>query len=103
MTKKPIAAERFVQIATELRDLRARYELTVAQRRKIRELLNTHFDPDNGCYRDGYSDQRIGREANVTWNLVHRIRELGWAEVTAPSAPHPDGQISLLNLAERQR
>jgi hypothetical protein len=64
--------------------------LDIEQRRQIRELLCSHFDCNAGCYRNGYSDQQIGREANVSWPIVRMMREvvLGPIKQLPVETPH---------------
>lgn len=50
-------------------------ELTPAEKRKVRELLDGHFDEELGAYLDGYSDERIAAEVMAPRAAVTKIRE----------------------------
>ena len=39
-----------------------------------------------GRYLDGYSDQRIGTEANAPWATVKEIREVGYGPIRGDAA-----------------
>jgi len=54
---------------------------TQDERMMIRDMLDKHFDDKEGCYLDGYSDQRIGEELNLPWAIVHRMREAAWGPI----------------------
>ena len=56
-------------------------EATIAERVKIRSLLDANFDDAAGRYLDGYSDRRIGEEVGVPWAIVQRIREVGYGAI----------------------
>ena len=60
--------------------------ITGEQRAKIRGLLDAHFDDAAGRYLDGYSDQRIGTEANAPWATVKEIREVGYGPIRGDAA-----------------
>lgn len=58
-------------------------DATPDQKRRIRELLDKHFDDAVGCYLDGKSDQVIGKELGLPWALVARMRELAYGPLRA--------------------
>lgn len=54
---------------------------THEERFKIRRALETHFDDAQGAYLDGWSDQRIGKELNLPWAMVSKIREAAFGPI----------------------
>lgn len=58
-------------------------DLTPHTKVKIRNLLDGNFDDERGCYLNGYSDQRIGKEADVPWSLVAQMREAAYGPIKA--------------------
>ncbi len=54
---------------------------TLAEKQKIRAMLDANFDDAAGCYLDGYSDQRIGKELNIPWSLVTTLRETAYGPI----------------------
>lgn len=61
-------------------------EPTSDQRAAIRRLLDANFDDKVGAYLDGYSDQRIGKELNVPWSWVQRLREAAYGPIRVDPA-----------------
>lgn len=53
-------------------------EPTTADKGRIRQLLDKHFDDSKGMYIDGYTDQRIGQELNLPWGAVAKVREAAY-------------------------
>lgn len=58
-------------------------ELTADERLRVRSLLDKTFDDAKGLYLDGYSDQRVGTEANVPWLNVRKMREAAYGPLKA--------------------
>lgn len=54
---------------------------TQAERMKIRAILDRQFDDSQGCYLDGYSDQKIGEELGIPWAMVSRLREAAYGPI----------------------
>jgi hypothetical protein len=57
--------------------------LTTAAKARVRRLLDEHFDDEAGRYIEGYSDQRIGQEADVPWAAVAAMREAAYGPLRA--------------------
>lgn len=55
--------------------------LTQANRTKIREMLDTHFDDAAGRYLDNLTDQKVGEKIGVPWKHVEEIRRLAYGEL----------------------
>jgi len=72
-------------------------KLTRDERSKIRDALEQRFDDAHGCYRDGYSDQKIGKDLNIPWSHVRDIREAAFGAIE--SDPVLDGLKSDLAQA----
>jgi hypothetical protein len=54
---------------------------TQAQRLKIRDLLDNHFDDKAGAYLDNYSDEKIGAEVGIGHAAVTMIREAAYGPI----------------------
>lgn len=52
--------------------------LTIAEREKVRGLLEGVFDADKGFYLDNYSDARIGSELDLPEKLVREYRDIAF-------------------------
>ena len=55
--------------------------LTVEERAAVRALLDRHFDDERGAYVIGYSDKRVGIEAEVPWRAVTNLREAAYGPI----------------------
>lgn len=60
--------------------------LTIKERTKVRDLLDRHFDVEEGFYTNEYSDQRIAREVNVPFVLVSALRDAAYAPLKSDPA-----------------
>lgn len=67
-------------------------ELTAEERQRVRTLLDSQFDDSKGIYLEGYSDQRIGTEANVPWSSVRKMREAAYGPLK--SVPELDALLA---------
>jgi hypothetical protein len=56
-------------------------EPTTEARTQIRLLLEKNFDTDDGCYLDGFSDQKIAEQVNVPRIVVERAREFAFGPI----------------------
>lgn len=56
-------------------------EPTSQDRFRIRAVLDKQFDDVEGCYLDGYSDQRVGEELKLPWSFVQKIREAAYGPI----------------------
>jgi hypothetical protein len=59
--------------------------LTVSAMRKVFALLEDHFDPEKGEYQNGYSDDRIAKETNISVDGVKKYRVDGFGKLRAPT------------------
>ncbi len=55
--------------------------LTISEREKIRDLLETHFDAVKGMYGAGWSDQKIAEAVNVPRASVSQIRDVSYGPI----------------------
>lgn len=53
-------------------------KLSPDEKLRVRNLLDKQFDESKGAYVTGYSDQRVGEEANVPWASVRELREAAY-------------------------
>lgn len=67
-------------------------KLSADEKFKVRTLLDKQFDETKGVYLADYSDQRIGKEADVPWANVRDIREAAYGPIKA--VPVMDGLLS---------
>lgn len=58
--------------------------------RKVHNLLEAHFDDSTGLYLDGWSDERIAKDAGASADIVKRTRREGYGELKE------DPEIALL-------
>lgn len=72
--------------------------LTVDERVGVRNLLDTHFDDKAGAYLNSYSDQRIGKEVNVPWAAVAKMREAAYGPLK--SNPELDAIAKMIETME---
>ena len=56
-------------------------DATTEQRGKMRQLLDKYFDCDDGCYLDGWSDQKIAEQVGVPRLIVERSREASYGPI----------------------
>ncbi len=70
---EPFIQEDVDDMQTTLRDL------TPDERARVRHLLDHHFDDTRGRYLEGYTDKRVGEEANVPWAAVKKLRDAAYA------------------------
>jgi hypothetical protein len=54
-------------------------DLTPDERARVRHLLDHHFDDTSGRYLEGYTDKKVGEEANVPWAAVKKLRDAAYA------------------------
>ena len=61
--------------------------ISQAQRNRIRDLLEEHFNSEAGFYKSPWSDQKIARDAGVPFAAVSNIREIAYGPIkTDPEA-----------------
>lgn len=60
--------------------------LTISEKANVRRLLDKHFDDATGQYLDGFSDQKVGVEANVPWACVTEMREAAYGPLRVDPA-----------------
>lgn len=58
-------------------------EATPEEKRRVREKLDGYFDEAKGMYLDGYSDQRVGKELDLPWAMVAKLREAAYGPIRA--------------------
>ena len=61
-------------------------QLTADEKRRVRELLLTHFDDETGRYTIGWDDARISKESNSPATSVSEFREYAFG----PLRPDPE-------------
>lgn len=59
-------------------------DLTPAQKRSVRGLLDAHFDEGLGRYLDNYSDERIASELNLPRAGVEYVRNSSYGPIRVP-------------------
>jgi hypothetical protein len=56
-------------------------EPTAQERQKIRRRLDEVFDDSKGMYLEGQSDQSIGKELDIPWAIVRKLREVAYGQI----------------------
>lgn len=65
---------------------------TGAALRKVFALLEDNFDADVGMYKDGWSDERIAKETQVSPNAVKEYRTSAFGKLKPPTELHKISQ-----------
>lgn len=55
--------------------------MTPADRMKIREFLDGHYDEQRKCLLDGHTDQSAGEKLGLPWSWVRDIREAAYGPI----------------------
>lgn len=50
----------------------------------MHRLLTAHFDPDNGAYKTGWSDERVSKESGLAPGHVVETRKIAYGEIKEP-------------------
>lgn len=66
---------------------------TMDARRRVRHLLDEHFDEAKGRYQKGWSDERVGLEAGLSEQFVAATRVGLWGEIV----PEPTLDMAAFN------
>jgi hypothetical protein len=74
------ALRKVIPMAT-VKEEAAPRQATPAEKKRIRDLLDGFFDEQKGCYLEGYSDQRIGKELDLPWAMVVAVREAAYGPI----------------------
>ena len=53
--------------------------------REVFRLLETHFDADQGCYLNDYSDERIAKETDISKDAVKKYRIEAFGKIKPPN------------------
>ena len=56
----------------------------IKNQRKLFRMLEEHFDPEHHCYVNGYSDDRLAEECDLSLHYVKTVREDGWGSLDDP-------------------
>jgi hypothetical protein len=59
--------------------------VTVVAMRKVFALLEDHFDPVEGMYKNAYSDKKVAAETGISVDAVKKYRVDGFGKLKAPS------------------
>jgi hypothetical protein len=51
---------------------------------KLHQLLVLNFDPDDGCYAEGWSDERVSKESGLSLAHVAEVRNIAYGELKEP-------------------
>ncbi len=71
--------------------------IAAPKRSRIRDLINSHFDDEKGCYVHGWSDERISKEVDIGIAFVVAIREAAYGPIlTTPEKE--DAKVELTRL-----
>jgi len=58
---------------------------TVTALRKVFSILEDNFDPVQGAYIQGYSDERVAKETNISVDAVKKYRVDGFGKLKPPT------------------
>lgn len=58
---------------------------TGAALRKVFQLLEDQFDGENGCYKNGYSDEKIAKETGISTDAVKGYRVNAFGKIKPPT------------------
>jgi hypothetical protein len=75
-------------------------DLTVDERGKVREHLDTYFDVMKGIYTDGYTDHKVAAECKVPAQAVTKLRDTAYGPLKAIPALD-DAQAELEALMQK--
>lgn len=53
--------------------------------RKVFQLLEDQFDIEQGCYKNGYSDEKIAKETNISKDAVKQYRTQAFGKIKPPT------------------
>lgn len=53
--------------------------------REVFRLLEDHFDAEQGCYTDDYSDERIAKETDISKEAVKKYRVEAFGKIKPPN------------------
>lgn len=81
---KPAASP--VETAAPLTPAKLALDATPSQKSRIRQKLDGLFDDEKGCYLEGYSDQKIGKELDLPSALVGQVRETAYGPIRVDPA-----------------